>query len=206
MDFITHSLIGAGIARLATPRRDWQQQLALAGVLGSLVMDADAAFALGGLNFYGKYHRVVTHSLVGLEVCALLAAVAAWVAGRREGWRRFGWFVADRLPGDSPPPTPVSFAACLGVAWIAAHAHWVADWITAFGNLQPLWPWDTREVALGATNSFDVFLLVLTCAWHGVLRWKNLPREREWPISLGWLLIAAGYVTWRAVFGPHGVA
>ena len=58
MDFITHSLVGAGVARLACPKKEWLPQLTLAGLLGSLAMDGDSWLAFINQDAYGLYHRV----------------------------------------------------------------------------------------------------------------------------------------------------
>lgn len=54
MDFLTHSLIGAGVARLVCKDRGFLPQLSLAAVLGSLLPDADSGLALISQETYAR--------------------------------------------------------------------------------------------------------------------------------------------------------
>ncbi len=203
MDFITHSLIGVGVARLATPRSELRPQTTLAAILGSLVMDNDSWLALVGPDAYGLYHRVFTHSLVGLALGALVAAGAARLVGRR--WRRTGWFLNDNLPALAPDPPRAGWGLLLGVTALAAGLHWLGDAITGYGNLRPLWPWSRWEVNLGLTLSFDWFIFSMTIAWHAGARQLDWPRRREIWLGAGWLLAVLGYLWWRHLLGVRTV-
>lgn len=204
MDFVTHTLIGVGFARLAAPRKDAVQQLSLAGVFGSTLMDSDSWLALTGPGNYGRYHRVLTHSVWGLALCIVASAALVALLRMPKKWRRFGWFVSPNLPPGADP-APVSFGLLLGVAAFAAAAHWVGDWITGFGNLEPFWPWNTHEYKLSAVTSFEPFLFTITLAWHLVIRHYDWPRRREAWATLIWLLAFVGFVAYRAAFSEPTV-
>ena len=201
MDFLTHSLMGAGAARLVAPRRDWRPQLALAAVLGSTLMDGDSWVALLGANHYGFYHRTVTHSIVGLIVLAGVAAVVAkWVSLSAWG-RRFGWFIAPNRMLEEAPTTSAPWGWFLLVAATAAALHWCGDVITGFGNMCPFWPWDTRDVSLRAVFSFDWFIFSATLGWHIAIRRLDWPRRREWALTAVYVVCVAGYVWARLRWG-----
>lgn len=206
MDFITHTLIGTGVARLVAPEKRLLPQCALAAVLASLLPDSDSALALLGQEYYGRYHRVASHSILGLALIALLAAGVAWWAFRaRPRWRRFGWFVSENQKADDSDPPPVGFSILLIVAVGAVAMHWVGDWITGYGNITPLWPWRNRDISLAAVNSFDWVLFASTLAWHVTIRTLDWPRGREALLTGAWFLWCAGYVTWRVYTGQSGI-
>lgn len=206
MDFITHTLIGTGVARLVAPEKRLLPQCALAAVLASLLPDSDSALALLGQEYYGRYHRVASHSILGLTLIAVLVAgVVWWLMGARPKWRRFGWFVSDNLPPTEPEPARVAFLILLMVTVGAAAMHWVGDWITGYGNITPFWPWLNRDISLAAVNSFDWVLFGSTLAWHVTIRTLDWPRRREVWLTGAWLICCAGYVTWRVYTGQSGI-
>ena len=200
MDFVTHSLMGAGAARLATARREWLPQTALAGLFGSLLMDGDSWLYLLGPNYYGFYHRVATHSLVGLAVMATFSAGLAWLVEQIRPWRRFGWFVWENLPAGAAPPS-APFPLLLGVAGAAVLLHFCFDAITGFGNMEPFWPWSHWDASLKLVFSFDTLIFSATLGWWGVMRWKDWPRRRDalWTALYAALIVT--YLLLRARFG-----
>lgn len=201
MDFITHSLVGAGVARLACPRRAWRPQLTLAGLLGSLLMDGDSWLIFLGPDAYGFYHRVLTHNVFALTGLALAGATLAQAAGGVARWRRFGWFCAPNLAQEEPEPERAPWGLLFTVAAAAAGLHWCYDVITGYGNLKPWWPFSQREVALRAVYSFDWVIFGLTLGWHLVIRELEWPRRREAWITAGYFVIIAGYVAARMLWG-----
>lgn len=200
MDFVTHTLMGVGLARLAAPRRDQVAQYSLAGMLGSLLPDFDSWLIFLGPNSYGFYHRVITHSLVALICIGAIAGAITWGLASVTGYRRFGWFVAPNLSADtaSPPRAPV--VALMAVALAAAGVHWLADYITGFGNLKPFWPWSQREYSLGAVHSFDAFICGTTLVWHLALRRLSLPKSREAVLTAAYAAVIIAYVVLRVLY------
>jgi membrane-bound metal-dependent hydrolase YbcI (DUF457 family) len=200
MDFITHSLMATGAVRLAVPEKVWRPQLALAAVLGSLLQDADSWLYLIGPEYYGKYHRIASHTVWGLALIALACAAAAWGLAAVRPWRRFGWFVETNLApgGDLPPRAP--FRWFFLVALMAAYLHFAADLTTGFGNLLFFWPWSSFDFSLRAVNSFDWVIFSCTLGWHIVLRRLEWPRRREAVITAVYALLIIGYVAARLLF------
>jgi len=201
MDFVVHSLAGVGAARLIAPRRKWLPQLSLAGVVGSLLMDGDSWLYLIGPDTYGRYHRLASHSVLGLAVSALVSAGIVRAAGAVRPWRRFGWFVAPNLP-KTQSISPAPFSLILLVTAVAAFLHFCFDAITGYGNMEPLWPWSHWDPSLCAVRSFDTFIFSMTLGWHLLIRHLDWPRRREWPLTLAWLLSIVAYVAYRVHAGP----
>ncbi len=204
MDFITHTLMGTGLGRLAAPRRELLPQFCLAGALGSLLQDGDSWLHLLGPNHYGLYHRVVTHSLLGLTVVGCVAGLMAWGAGGVGAWRRFGWYVSPNLPADASV-VRAPLGGLIGVGLVAAYLHWCADVITGFGNLTLFWPWSNRDFSLHAVYSFDAVIFSATLAWHILIRRLDWPRRRESALTAGYMILVIAYVFVRWKWGTPTV-
>jgi hypothetical protein len=205
MDFITHTLVGTGAARLVAPRRELRPQVCLAGVLGSLLQDGDSWLFLLGPNMYGRYHRVVSHTVWGLVLIALMSAGIAWGATLVRRWRGFGWFVCPNLPPSEAKPPHVAYGWLLLAALAAVGLHWTFDIITGFGNLLPFWPWSQWDASLHAVESFDWFIFLLTLAWHAVTRQLDLPRCREAMVGVAYTATVLAYVLLLMQFGSRTV-
>lgn len=199
MDFVTHSLVGAGIARVMNPRRPWLPQTTLAGMLGSLLMDSDSWLALLGPNVYGLFHRKISHCIVALVVWIVLSAAIVRAVSRVKNWRRFGWFCAENLPsGKIPDRAP--WLLLISIATIAAAFHWLGDAITGFGNLMPLYPWNQWEVNFRLVLSFDWFIFSATLAWQLGSRYFNWTRTKEILVAGCWLVAVIVYLGIRRQF------
>jgi membrane-bound metal-dependent hydrolase YbcI (DUF457 family) len=200
MDFITHSLMGSGAARLATREPDRLPQMSMAALLGALLPDADPWLYLIDPAWYGFYHRVVSHSLIGLVVISLLCAGIVRLFHRIRRWRRFGWFVSPNPPpGASPPAVP--FLLLWAVALMAGLLHFVFDTITGFGNMLPLWPWSHWDASLKIVTSFDPVIAGSTLLWFLVMRWREWPRRIEWRWTAAYAALLIIYLLLRARFG-----
>ena len=207
MDFITHALMGAGVARLLSPRREWIPQLSLAAVLGSQLQDADPWLYLIHPSMYGKYHRVATHNLWALALVGIVSATIAWAINRVQPWRRFGWFVSDNLPRSSFPD-PIRHAPLrwgLAVAIPSAYLHFLGDVITGFGNILPFWPFSSYDASLHAVTSFDWVIFSSTLAWHVILRQERFSQKGNWTITGLYGLLVTGYVVARLIWGSSTV-
>lgn len=198
MDFITHSLIGVGAARLLVGRRDLRPQVTLAALLGALVIDGDSWLYLIDPSYYGRYHRVASHSILGVMAVGLFCAAVPWVLAR--AWpkaRRFGWFANENLRREEAVPPLAPFWMFAAAAWLAACLHVPMDAITGFGNVQPFWPWSTWDASMHAVTSFDTVIYGLTFAWHIVLRRLKWPRRKE-AIATGiYAAMVIGYILFR---------
>ncbi len=211
MDFLTHSLVGAGAARLLCRQPNQLPQLSIAAVLGALLIDADPWLYLIDPSYYGFYHRVVTHSIVGMIGVALVSAGIVWafyallwrISTNRPfttSARRFGWYVSPNLVAGEQPQRlsyhPLVAAASAGVA-----LHWVYDVITGFGNMEPFWPLSHYDASLHAVMSFDPVIFSATLGWHILIRRLDLVRRKEVWISLGYAVGIVAYVAVRYASG-----
>lgn len=200
MDFITHALVGAGAARLISPRREWIPQLSLSAVLASEIQDADPWLYLIDPAYYGLYHRVATHNLWALAVLGTVSAGLSFLICIPPSWRRFGWFVAPGLPKESSPGR-APFKLLLLAAIPAAYLHLLGDVITGFGNILPFWPFSRYDASLHAVSSFDWVIFLATLVWHLVLRsgWLR-GKKQELMLTGGYAALIALYVIGRLIF------
>lgn len=204
MDFITHTLLGAGVARLVSPRRELLPQVSLAAIGGSLLQDGDSWLYLIDPSFYGKYHRVGSHNVWALALIGLLAAGIAWLVSAWPRARRFGWFVSDNLPPDVPlPRATYRLLAIAGVG--CAYLHFAADTITGFGNVLPFWPFSSWDSSMHAVSSFDVVIFCATIAWFFTARLLNWSRPREAVLTACYFVVMAAYVLARWKFGEPSI-
>ncbi len=201
MDFLTHTLVGAGAARLICSERKLLPQASLAAMLGALLIDGDPWLYLIDPEWYGRYHRVVTHSIIGMICMTLLSAALAKGVLRFAPARRFGWFVSPNLRQCDTPAASSPWRLLLCCAMAGVGLHWLFDVITGFGNMLPFWPWSPYDVSLQAVFSFDFFIFSFTIAWHLLLRQLEPLRRKELLISGGYVLCIFVYVLARYLWG-----
>lgn len=204
MDFITHPLVGAGLARVITPRRELLPQTTLAGILASLVMDNDSWLFLLGPDAYGRYHRVFTHCLPGLIFWTFFSAALVQAVACVKKWRCFGWFLTPNLPQSEIPPR-ASWRLLIAVSAGAVAFHWLLDIPSDFGNLELLYPWSDKEFSLGIVASFDWVIFGATLVWYLASREFVWRRKRELFLFLGWFALVFGYLAIRYRMGHHAV-
>ncbi|MCP4873291.1 MAG: metal-dependent hydrolase [Proteobacteria bacterium] len=177
----------------------WRERFAV--LLGATIMDADGVLGWisqtvrGDMLWYAKYHRVVTHSVVGLALCALLAA---WNA---RSWPE-RWLLPTLRPQGTEPAHRPSLRRLFGFAGSAAGMHFLGDAITHWGTLKPLWPVSQMDVQWNLVNSLSWPIFTLTLlAWavqNQVLR-SDAPRRWGWIVAALWLLLCGLFMAFR----PH---
>ena len=187
---------------MIAPSWELRPQFCLAGVLGSLLQDGDSWLYLLGPNYYGLYHRVASHSWIGLACIGSIAALLAWQVSRVQQWRRFGWFVHPNLEKDLALPR-ATLALLLATALAAAYVHWCADAITGFGNVLPFWPWSKWDASLHAVTSFDAVIFVATFTWHLATRQLILSRKEEAMLGISYVSFLMIYVIIRNATGER---
>lgn len=204
MDFITHSLIGANTAKLLARGQGELPTMSLAAVLASLLMDGDSWLALLGPAMYGRWHRVASHSIPGLLVCAGVSAGIAVLVWRFRPARRFGWFVSDNLPPDAEVSS-VPFRRLIALCTACAFLHAAGDLITGFGNMKLAWPLAEVDFSLHAVTSFDWPIFCGTLIWHVASRRVPAGSSVLRPMGGAWVAIVALYVAARLAFGAPTV-
>lgn len=177
MDPVTHGLAGGLVARSGLAHRMVPAELEKRGValavLAALAPDVDAIVELGSdpLAFL-RYHRGLTHSLVGgLGLAVLLALLAA-----------------PFFPG-------VSRRRLLALSAAGVYLHILLDLMTSYGTVL-LYPFRSERYTFDWLWTFDpTFLGILLCCVLGVYLLRQAPR-RVAKVGLG---VAAGYVLTAAL-------
>ncbi len=150
MDNLTHALTAVALSRAGLNRLTPYATLSL--VVGSNLPDLDIVTWLEGSTAYLKYHRGITHSLVGVTVLAV--GLAATVLG-------LSWAVA-RARGRTPPQ--IRPWKLLAVCWIGTASHLLLDFTNSYG-VRPFLPFNEAWYGWDIMFIIDpVLLLVLLAA------------------------------------------
>ncbi|HZT71328.1 MAG TPA: metal-dependent hydrolase [Terriglobia bacterium] len=147
MDNITHTLTGLAISQAGFNRKTRFATLAI--VIGANLPDIDAVSSFWGSVAYLKYHRGITHSIIGVTALALLLAGAIYLFGRRAGPPRKG--------------PPLNGLWLLLACWVATASHLLLDFSNAYG-IRPFLPFSGRWYAWGIEPIVDSLLWLLLLA------------------------------------------
>jgi inner membrane protein len=151
MDSLTHTLTGIALSEAGLKRKT---RLALwALIIGSNLPDIDIVSAIGGRADYLKYHRGITHSLLGLTVLAGLLALCLWLMGR------------GRIAKKNAPPLHAKWLWI--ICWIATGLHVLMDYTNSYG-IRPWLPFSGRWVAADIMPIVDPYLLVILVLGLGI--------------------------------------
>lgn len=153
MDPVTHGLMGIFIALFAAKRLGFEniKWPLIAGVVSALIPDIDTLSFFFGESGFFTYHRVATHSFIGIILLALIIAV-----------------LFSRLK------KPL-FIRYLPLAMLGLLSHLFLDFVTAAGGAQIFYPFSTAKVALNISPGVDVYLLALFAA--GIILYRMYPKE-----------------------------
>lgn len=167
MDVTTHVTVGAFTAAGLAKGKVGAKEIWAAVFLGSMAPDIDTILYLWSPHLYSQYHRVFTHTLVGV---ALLAVVtAALIASSGES----------------------SFVRLYPFALFGGFIHLALDALTRY-PLRPLVPFSADNYALGLLWWRDPFLK--TAALIGIGLILILPRFLARPLLLLGFVAMAGRV------------
>jgi inner membrane protein len=127
----------------------------LALIVGSNLPDADIVTRLAGSATYLKYHRGMTHSVLGVVVLSALLAGTIYYLGRA-----------------APPPKkrdapPLDGRWLLAICLIALASHVLMDLTNTYG-VRCLWPFSGRWYAWDILYIIDPVLLALLIAGLGL--------------------------------------
>lgn len=186
----------------------WRERMAV--LLAALLPDADGVIGLPDVlgltngDWFARYHRIVTHSLGGLIVAALLAAIISGAWPKR-------WIFSFMRPkgetgdGENIAPVRLSFVRLFAFGLVGVFWHFVGDAITAWGTLKLLWPFHDMDFQLMRVNSLEPVLLTLTVAAWAIQHWllNRGSRRGAWGAAVAWLVIGALYVWLRPMFGER---
>ena len=143
MDNLTHTLTALALSQAGLNRKTRFATLAL--VVGANLPDIDVLSWLGGSEAYLKYHRGVTHSILGVTI---LAALLAGIL----------YFIARRFPPARKGGTKLHPRWLFGICWIATASNLVLDFTNSYG-VRPFLPFSGRWYAWDIMFVFDPLLL-----------------------------------------------
>src|SRR5271157_2725302 len=155
MDNITHTLTGLALSQAGLNRKTRFATLAL--MVGANLPDLDLLWSSGGDGAnYLKYHRGITHSLLGVTV--LGAALAGFLC-----------YLGQRFPRAKPKANgpPLDALWLFGVCWIATGSHLLMDFTNAYG-VRLFLPFSDRWYALDIMPIVDLLLLLVLILGLGI--------------------------------------
>ena len=155
MDPVTHGLMGFFIALFVAKKLGFEdiKWPLVAGAVSALISDIDTfSFFFGESGFY-TYHRVATHSFIGIILLALIIAIFFSRLKKHEFIRYF----------------PLAMLGLL--------SHLFLDFVTAAQGVQIFYPFSTARVALNISPGVDIYLLAIFAA--GIFVYKLHPKEHQ---------------------------
>ena len=188
MDNITHTMTGVILSRVGLHRIAPHATMTL--VLAANAPDVDVITWAWGQLAYLRYHRGLTHSLIGIPVLAALVVLVVRLAARRGGKEfRWGRNYMVALIGVASHPV-MDLANTYGIRpWLPFSGQWYS-WDISF--LVDLWVWILLFIALGVPavgrlisseigdragsgRGPAVFVLLCLVGWwtaRGVIHWR----------------------------------
>lgn len=166
MDPLTHASFGVACALVAARHNPKRGQVALAGLAGGLLPDADIFFSSATDPLFNiEYHRHFTHSVVLSPPMALLAAGIAWLLlfRQRADFRQLFW-----------------------PAWVAVLSHIFCDLSTSYGT-RAAWPFTDTRYALHWISVVDP---LFTLPLMALVLWEVL-KEQQRAVWLGLIWVTA---------------
>src|SRR6266446_1017970 len=180
MDGLTHSLVGLTSAKAGLERLS--PYTAAVCILSANAPDIDVVSGFfGGRWVLLKYHRGITHSIVGaLVLGVLIPSILFGIERAIANWRQ-------------RPPT-IRYRGLLAASLIAAATHPLMDWTNNYG-LRPLLPWNGRWFY------GDLVFIVDPYIWLALGGAAFLLTSNRWPKIVAWSALGCG-LTLFVFFAP----
>ncbi|MFB3924229.1 MAG: metal-dependent hydrolase [Terriglobia bacterium] len=147
MDNLTHTLTGLALSHAGLNRKTRFATLVL--VVGSSLPDLDVVSRFESSASYLKYHRGITHSLMGVAILGIALGLAAYYLGRRAA------------PKKGAPPVDARWL--LACSLLATFSHLLLDFTNSYG-IRPFLPFSGRWCAWDIMFIIDPLLLALLLA------------------------------------------
>ncbi len=161
MDNITHTLTGLALSQAGLNRKTRFATLAL--VVGVNLPDLDLLWSSGGGGAnYLKYHRGITHSLLGVTVLGAALAGLLYYLGRQ-----FPKSKAEAIEAPKVNAPPLDVRWLLGICWIATGSHLLMDFTNAYG-VRLFLPFSDRWYAWDIMPIVDLLLLLALILGLGI--------------------------------------
>lgn len=145
MDNLSHTLAAVALSQAGLNRKTRFATLTL--IVGANLPDIDLVSALGGAASYLKYHRSITHSIVGAAVLAGVLGSAVYFLGRMAP------------PGKKSVP-PLNARWLFVISGIALGSHLLMDFTNSYGTRLFL-PFDAHWYAWDIMPIIDLLLWAL---------------------------------------------
>lgn len=152
MDNLTHTLTGFALSQAGLKRKTRYAAWAL--VIGSNLPDVDGVTRFWGSAAYLKYHRGITHSILGAAVLAGVLAAVLYALGKR---------AAPPRPGHPALNARWLCALCA----IALEGHVLMDFTNSYG-VRPFMPFNSHWYAWNIMFIIDPLLLIILIAGFGL--------------------------------------
>ena len=150
MDNLTHTLAGVAMSHAGLNRKTRFATLVL--VIGSSLPDIDVVSRIDSSATYLKYHRGITHSILGVIVLGFILWGCIYWVGKR---------VRPK------PRLPLNAAWLLCAALLGTASHLLLDFTNSYG-VRPFLPFSGRWYAWDIMYIFDPLLLLLLALGLGV--------------------------------------
>jgi inner membrane protein len=151
LDDLTHTLTALAMSHAGLNRKTRFATLAM--VLGSNLPDIDSISRLDSSATYLKYHRGITHSLLGVIVLGALLAAVVYYLGRRAQPKKTG--------------PPINARWLLLCCLLATTSHLLLDFTNSYG-VRPFLPFSGRWYAWDIMFIVDPLLLTLLALGLGL--------------------------------------
>lgn len=145
MDNLTHSLTALALSQAGLNRKTRFATLTL--IVGANLPDIDLVATFGGGATYLKYHRGITHSILGAAMLATALGALVYFGGRK----------APQAKAAGPP---LDLRWLIGISWIALASHVLMDFTNSYG-IRPFLPFSGRWYAWDIMPIIDVLLWAL---------------------------------------------
>lgn len=159
MDNLTHTLTALAMSHAGLNRKTRFATLTV--IAGANLPDIDLLARIHSGATYLKYHRGITHSILGVTLLAILLA-----------WGVYSW--GRKAPPKSGPP--LDWRWLLLAAWLGTASHLLMDFTNSYG-VRPFLPFSGRWYAWDIMFIFDPLLLSLLMAGLGLAAILRLVSE-----------------------------
>ncbi len=153
MDNLSHTLAAVALSEAGLNRKTRFATLTL--MVGANLPDIDLVSALGGAATFLKYHRGITHSLLGAAVLAGALGAAAYYLGRM-------------VPPPRKSGPPLNAGWLFAISGIAVASHVLMDFTNSYGT-RPFLPFSARWYA------WDIMPIVDLLLWALLILGLSLP-------------------------------
>jgi inner membrane protein len=145
MDNLTHSLTGLALSQAGLNRKTRFATFTL--IVGANLPDIDLVTTFGGAATYLKYHRGITHSILGAAILAILLGALIYFVGRK-------------IPPAKKPGPPPDLRWLIALSGIALASHILMDFTNSYG-VRPFLPFSGHWYAWDIMPIIDILLWAL---------------------------------------------